>query len=576
LGFIFVSLSNYFGILIPQRIGKALDFVREQLVANSEAGTTNLSEELSAALLQFVLIVIGFVLLKGLFMYFMRQTIIVVSRLIEYDLRKDVYEHLQTLDTSFYKRNKTGDLMARISEDVSKVRNYLGPGILYGVNLISLFALTIFAMIRVSPELTFYTLLPLPFLSLSIYYVSDKINSKSTIIQQQLSKLTVIAQEAYSGIRVLKSYGKEAQFIGHFEEESEDFRKKSLDLAIFNAFFFPLMILLINISTLLVLIISGHLVADGTVSAGNILEFIIYVNMLTWPVTSIGWIASVVQEAAASQARINAIMEEQSVLVDGTVSGQAIKGDLVFDKVTFVYPETGVKAMDNISFKIKSGQKIAIIGKTASGKSTIGELILRMYDINEGSITLDGLPLKQYKMSHIRENIAYVPQDVFLFSDTIQANIGFGTSGVSEEEAKKFAGYASVDEDIQKLPEGYQALVGERGVTLSGGQKQRVSIARALIKNPDMVILDDCLSAVDVETEHQILQYLNSALAGKTAIIITHRVHSLQDFDQIIVLEEGKIAEMGSHEQLANSGGFYAQQLENSRNATEYAVQVEK
>ena len=298
--------------------------------------------------------------------------------------------------------------------------------------------------------------------------------------------------------------------------------------------------------------------------------------MLTWPVTSIGWIASVVQEAAASQARINAIMEEKSVLVDGTISGQAIKGDLVFDKVTFVYPETGVKAMDNISFKIKAGQKIAIIGKTASGKSTIGELILRMYDINEGSITLDGLPLKQYKMSHIRENIAYVPQDVFLFSDTIQANIGFGTSGVSEEEAKKFAGYASVDEDIQKLPEAYQALVGERGVTLSGGQKQRVSIARALIKNPDMVILDDCLSAVDVETEHQILQYLNSALAGKTAIIITHRVHSLQDFDQIIVLEEGKIAEMGTHEQLANSGGFYAQQLENSRSATEYAVQVEK
>ena len=567
LGFIFVSLSNYFGILIPQRIGKALDFVREQIESNAGTGQTNISPELSRALFIFVIVVVGFVILKGLFMYFMRQTIIVVSRLIEYDIRKDLFDHLQSLDTSFYKKNKTGDLMARISEDVSKVRNYLGPGILYGANLISLFALTIYAMLRVSPELTLYALLPLPILSISIYYVSDKINKKSTVIQQQLSKLTVIAQEAFSGIRVIKSYGKENQFTGVFEKQSEEYRGLALDMALVNAYFFPLMILLINLSTLLVLIIGGHLVKDGGITPGNILEFIIYVNMLTWPVASIGWIASIVQEAEASQARINVLLDAKNDMVDGSLEAPKILGDIEFKNVSFSYPETGILAMDNVSFKIKAGEKVAIIGKTAAGKSTIAELILRMYDINSGTILLDGKPLTDYKMSFLREHMAYVPQDVFLFSDSIKANIAFGTDGITDEEAAQYAAYAAVADEIDKLPHGYESLVGERGVTLSGGQKQRVSIARALVKNPDFIMLDDCLSAVDVETEHQILEYLNTALKGITALNITHRIHNLQDYDKIMVIEEGRLAEIGNHESLSQTGGFYAQMLENNKDA---------
>jgi ATP-binding cassette, subfamily B, multidrug efflux pump len=560
LGFIFVALANYFGILIPQKVGASLDFVQKAIQDSKSIENANLSSEL----LKFSLIVIAFVLLKGYFMYMMRQTVIVVSRLIEYDLRKDIYVHLQLQDTRFYKNNKTGDLMSRIAEDVSKVRNYLGPGILYGFNLVTLFVFTLYAMIRVSPDLTFYTLLPLPLLSLSIYYVSDKINKHSAVIQQQLAKLTVIAQEVYSGIRVVKSYGKEKQFVGYFEEESEVFRQKSLKLAKINALFFPLMILLINLSTLIVLLVGGKYVAGGTITSGNIVEFIIYVNMLTWPVTSIGWIASIVQEAEASQERINAIMDQHSSINDGSEVLSDLKGNISFENVDFIYPETGIQALSKFSLSIPAGKKVAILGRTASGKSTIAELLLRMYDVIEGQIKIDGKNIKEYTTSSLRNNIAYVPQDVFLFSDTVLNNIAFGVNDLPLEQAREYARSVNIDDEIMKLPEGYNAILGERGVTLSGGQKQRISIARALVKNPQLVILDDCLSAVDVETEQAILNYLHATLAGKTAIVITHRVHSLQNFDQIIIIDDGQILEMGTHQELLDRNGAYAQMVENA------------
>lgn len=562
LGFIFVALANYFGILIPQKIGAALDFVKESLQNTDKTGNR---QALTAALIKFSMIVIAFVLLKGYFMYMMRQTVIVVSRLIEYDLRKDIFIHLQTQNTSFFKQSKTGDIMSRIAEDVSKVRNYLGPGILYAFNLITLFAFTIYAMLIVSPKLTILTLIPLPLLSISIYYVSDKIHKHSTVIQKQLAKLTVITQEVYSGIRVVKSYGKEKMFNTYFGEESEKFRQKSLALSRVNALFFPLMILLINASTLIVLLVGGRYVLEGTVTAGNIVEFIIYVNMLTWPVTSIGWIASIIQEAEASQARINAIMHEKTELPNGNTILESVKGDILFKNVEFTYPETGIKALSNFNLSIKAGQKVAVLGKTASGKSTLAELLLRMYDPEEGSIYIDGVQLKEIDYHKLRERTAYVPQEIFLFSDTVLANIAFGVEDLTLEKAREYAQKVCIDEEIMKLKDDYNTIVGERGVTLSGGQKQRISIARALVRNPNLVILDDCLSAVDVETEQNILNYLNEALADKTAIVITHRVHSLQNFDKIIVIDQGTIVEEGTHDELLqNQGGFYYQMLENA------------
>lgn len=559
-GTVFVVLSNYFGILIPQKIGDALDFVKEKITsykALEGVEKTTMYDELSEVLLIFGATVIGFIILKGILMYLMRQTIIVTSRLIEYDLRKDIFEHLETLDTSFSRMHKTGDLMARITEDVSKVRNYLGPGILYGINLVSLFSMTIYAMFKVNTELAFYTLLPLPFLSYSIYWVSSRINLKSSIIQKQLGRLTSIAQETYSGIRVIKSYGKEKEFNAYFMNESEDFRVKSMDLVRINSLFFPLMILLINISTILVLIIGGHKVANGTISYGNVAEFIIYVNMLTWPVTAIGWIASVIQQAEASQARINELLDTKAKLVTGDVIPDPIKGHILLREVSFVYPDTGIKAIDTLSFEIQPGEKVAVIGKTASGKSTLAELLLRMYDPTEGEVLIDGVNLKEHNIDNLRQKIGYVPQDVFLFSDSVSNNISFGVGEVSEDLVAEMAANAAVKEDILKLPKGFETLVGERGVTLSGGQKQRVSIARAFIKNPDIVILDDCLSAVDTETEQQILGYINTVCKNKTTIVITHRISGIFDFDRILVMEGGKVVENGSPSELANNPESY-------------------
>ena len=561
LGIFFVTGSNYFGILIPQKVRDALNLVESKLtVYNGLSGSDKsmMYDDLGNILLTFGLIVTGFAILKGLFMYFMRQTIIVMSRLIEYDLRKEVFGHLTSLDQSFYRKNQTGDIMARISEDVSKVRNYLGPGILYGINLISLFVMTIYAMWEVDHMLTIVSLLPLPLLSISIYYVSKLINEKSTLIQQQLSSLNNTAQETYSGIRVVKSYVKEDQFVSFFEQQSEEFKKRSLKLAQIEAYFQPLMLLLISISTLIVVIVGGYQVFEGKLTTGNIAEFIIYVNMLTWPVTSIGWIASVVQEAEASQARINELMDQKSTLENTNQSKYTLNGDIEFKNVSFVYPNTGIKALDNVSFSIKKGEKLAILGKTASGKTTIAELLTRMFDVTSGEILVDGVNIKSHNLNVLRNRIAYVPQDVFLFSDTIAANIAFGKPDVSESDIHQYAKHASVYEEIIKLPAQFDTLIGERGVTLSGGQKQRISIARAFIKNPDIIILDDALSAVDTKTEQDVLSFFASSLQGKSSITITHRANNLLNYDKIIILEEGIIVDEGTHDELLSREGFYS------------------
>lgn len=569
LGILFVSLSNYFRVLQPQMIREALDLVIENLsIFNLFTGFA-LKEALFVTLGKTLLLFGGLVLvlaiLMGIFMYFMRQTIIVMSRLIEYDLRKELFEHYEKLTLAFYKRNNTGDLMARITEDVSKVRMYLGPAILYGINLISLFVLVIYSMLNVSVELTLYCLAPLPLLSLSIYLVSNLIHRKSTVIQQQLAKLNSISQEVYSGIRVVKSYVQELPMVRHFNNESEDYKEKALSLAKVDAMFFPTMVLLIGTSTVLTVYIGGLQVVKGAITPGNIAEFVIYVNMLTWPVTAIGWIASIIQQAAASQKRLNEFLNTVPEIENNDTIAKPLEGHIKFDKVKFVYPDTGIEALEYVNFELQPGQKMAIIGKTGSGKTTIADLLVRLYDVTDGSILLDGENIKDHNLANIRRRVGYVPQDVFLFSDTISQNIAFGKAGASQAEIETFARHAAIYKDIKGLTHGFQTMVGERGVTLSGGQKQRVSIARALIKNPDIIILDDCLSAVDTNTEKKILGYFNEAIQDKTAIIITHRIYSLLQFDKIIVLDQGKIVEEGTHEQLISQKGYYFELFEKQR-----------
>ena len=567
-GVVFVSLSNYFRVLQPQVIREALDLVVENLgfyrsVADFPAAREVLFDSLGTTLLLFGGLVLVLALLMGLFMYFMRQTIIVVSRLIEYDLRKDVYAQYQRLSRSFYKRNKTGDLMSRITEDVNKVRMYLGPAVLYGVNLVSTFVFVIYAMLQVNVELTLYSLAPLPILSVTIYYVSDLINRRSTVIAQQIAKLNATAQEVYSGIRVVKSYTQEASLAKVFGGQTEDYREKSMRLARVDAAFFPIMIVLIGASTIITVYVGGLKVISGAISPGNVAEFVIYINMLTWPVTAIGWIASIVQQAEASQKRINEFLaEEPEVRSTSAATRQRLEGAVTFERVDFTYPG-GAHALRDVSFHLAAGQKMAVIGRTGSGKSTLVELLLRNFDPDSGRVLIDGVDLRERDLSNVRRRIGYVPQEVFLFSDTVAENIAFGCESSPERTSvERYAEYAAVHDDIEELPERYETLVGERGVTLSGGQKQRVSLARALIKQPDIVVLDDSLSAVDTSTEQKILGYLNGELADKTAIIITHRIYALLDFDHIIVLDDGRIAEQGTHQELLRAGGYYAEQFE--------------
>ncbi len=566
LGIVFVGLANWFRVWQPQVIREAMDTVIIRVQHYKDTGGISAHpeafSELGNQIAWFGASVIGLALMMGVFMFFMRQTIIVMSRLIEYDLRKEIFAHYQQLDLAFYKRNSTGDLMSRISEDVSKVRMYLGPTVLYGIDLVFLFVLTISAMLKVNVTLTLWSLLPLPFLSISIYYVSTMINRKSEKIQQQLALLTGTAQEVYSGIRVVKSYAREAQMGRWFADQSETYRQKSLELIRVDAFFYPLMLLMVGASTIITVYVGGLQVIKGHITPGNIAEFVIYVNMLTWPVTAIGWIASLTQQAAASQKRINEFLHTEPAITNPTRDPQPIKGHIVFENVSFVYPDTGIKALENVSFEIKPGQKFAIIGRTGSGKSTIADLLVRMYDVTEGRILLDGKDIREHDLANLRRRFGYVPQDVFLFSDTVFGNIAFGKEDLSLEAAQQYAENAAVHDDIAALPKGYDTIVGERGVTLSGGQKQRVSIARAFAKQPDVVLLDDCLSAVDANTESKILGYLNNALADKTALIITHRIYGMLEFDRILVLDNHRIAQQGTHAELLAAGGYYAELFE--------------
>jgi len=559
LGIVFVTLSNYFKVLIPQEIRKALDFVYDSLKGNEQGSEIAIPSD---QLLRFALTVIGFSVMMGIFMYLMRQTIIVMSRLIEYDMRKEIFTNYESQDINFFKRRKTGDLMSRVSEDVSKVRMYLGPAILYGINLSTMTIIVMYAMFQVSPELTLYTLIPLPFLSVSIYIVSRMINKRSELIQKQIARLTSISQEVFSGIRIVKSYAKEKQFADFFEGETQIYKDRSMDLAKVNALFFPLMITLISLSSLLTIYIGGILVNKGEITNGHIAEFIIYINYLTWPFTAVGWIASIVQQAEASQKRINEILQITPQITNANTKEYAVQGKIELRNVSYTYPDTGIEAIKNVSFVLEPGEKLMLLGKTASGKSTLADLILRMYDTNSGQILIDDVDIKEHNLDVVRQNIGYVPQDVFLFSDNIENNIIFGNDNEDVSKVEEFAEYASVHQDILGLPEGYKTKVGERGVTLSGGQKQRVSIARAFIKEPKIIIMDDSLSAVDTKTENTILNYLNTMLKDKTAILITHRLFKNLDIDKIIVLDEGKIVEMGTHKELYSNKSFYYELVE--------------
>lgn len=577
LGVLFVVLSNYIGILAPQVTGFVVDEVQRSLNPTAVGSERvffdplvkwwiDYFKELQLDFSQLVMfcgiLLLSIALLRGFFMFLMRQTIIVTSRHIEFDQKNQVYAHYQQLDLQFYKQHSTGDLMSRITEDVSRVRMFTGPAFMYLINLTTLIAISLFYMFRKDAQLTVYVLAPLPVLAIGMYFVNAYINKKSEKIQEQLSNITSIAQESYAGIRVIKSYGQEKASLGFFEKESEAYRKSGMALSTVESIYFPAIGLLIGLSTLLTIFIGSIYQLEHRISAGTIAEFVVYINMLTFPVSAIGWVASNTQRAAASQKRLNEFLDTRPSIVDHplAVSIDSIN-DITFTAVDFVYPHTGIHAIKNFNLHIKKGQKIAIIGKTGSGKSTIAQLLLRMYNPLSGSIQVNGQSLQDIQLQGLRSLISYVPQDVFLFSDTIQHNINFGTGSNDLGRARLAAEQAVVLQEIESLSEGFDTLIGERGVTLSGGQKQRVSIARAVSKENDVLIFDDCLSAVDAKTEHAIAALINNYVYNKTAIVISHRIFPSFTFDQILVMDDGSIVEQGTHQTLVQNGGYYAQLL---------------
>lgn len=552
LGIIITVIGRIFSLVAPRLIGNSLTAV-EQFLKKGETDPDALQKEL----LINILIIIGTALASGIFTFWMRQTIINVSRYIEFDLKNEIFWHYQQLSQKFFKVNRTGDLMSRISEDVSKARMYVGPALMYSINTVALFFIVISYMLSIAPTLTLYTILPLPILSVTIYKLSRVINVRSTAVQELLSKMATVAQENFSGISVIKSYGLEHNAQKQFKNQAEESYQKNMALVKVQAWFFPLMILLIGISNLIVIFVGGNQYMQGEIAFGVLAEFIIYVNMLTWPVTVVGWVTSIVQQAEASQERINDFLKQTPNVVSGSLEKENIKGDLTFNNVTFHYPENGIKALDKVSFSLRSGETLGILGKIGSGKSSLLELIPRLYDPNEGSIKLDGINLKEFTHNSLRSDIAYVPQNPFLFSESIEKNIRFGNQNASLEQIQEAAKNADVAKNIEGFNKGYQTLLGERGVTLSGGQIQRVSIARAFIKEAQILLLDDCLSAVDTETEETILKNLEKMAANKTTLIVSHRISSIKNADKIIVLENGKIIEQGNHADLVNKQGYY-------------------
>ena len=561
LGTLFIIIANYFSIIPAVLVRYSFDLLKGnyelfKLFDGFDLQTDAYALFAKSIWILGILILIS-ALLRGIFMFFMRQTIIVMSRIIEYDLKNEIFEHYQSLPLSFYRKNNTGDLMNRISEDVSKVRMYFGPAIMYGITLLTLFLMVIPFMFSINFKLTIYSLIPLPILSLSIYLVNNIIHKRSEKIQESLSNLSTFVQEAFSGIRVIKAFDREEDINLQFEKESTDYKNKSLKLAFVQAVFFPLIMSLIGLSVILTIYIGGVEVFNGSISTGVIAEFIIYVNLLTWPVAALGWITSIIQQAAASQKRINEFLETKTDIISTENLEKNLEGTIEFKNVDFIYPDSGIHALKNISFKVNQGESVAIIGNTGAGKSTLANLICRMYDISSGSLKIDGQSIQRYNLSCLRSQIGFVPQDVFLFSDSIRNNIAFGNPDMNEEKIIQAAKDADLLNNIADLPNGFDTRVGERGITLSGGQKQRVSIARAVAREPKILILDDALSAVDTKTENTILEAMAKIMKGRTSLIISHRVSSAKLASKIIVLLDGSIIEQGSHEDLLEKNGAY-------------------